>query len=165
MLTLSRGLQPSPMPTILDPTALSAPRLKEALAYWQSKRAGRAMPARRDLDPVDVPKLLPYVMLYDVLPAPLDFRFRLIGTEARSLLSQDYTGKLFSELPGKGRGSIVWDNCEQVVLTRAPFSRSPPYVGPERHLRHCENLLMPLSDNGSDVTMIVQVISFERGFV
>lgn len=151
------------MPTILDPDALTAPRLKEAFAYWRGKCAGRTMPARRDLDPVEVPRLLPYIMLYDVLPAPLDFRYRLIGTEARSILAQDYTGKLFSEVPGKGKGCVVWDNCEQVVLTHMPFSRSPPYIGPERELRRCENLLLPLSDNGSDVTMIVQVISFERG--
>lgn len=151
------------MPTILDAAALSAPRLKEAFAYWQSKCAGRIMPARRDLDPVEVPKLLPYMMLYDVLPSPLDFRYRLIGTEARSILARDYTGRRFSEVVGKGRGSVVWDNCEQVVVTRAAFSRTPPYLGPERDLRRCENLLMPLSENGNVVTMIMQVISFERG--
>jgi hypothetical protein len=150
------------MPIIRDAAELSAPRLKEALLYWQGKRAGRAMPARRDFDPVEVPKLLPYVMLYDVLTAPLDFRYRLIGTEARSLLSQDYTGKRFSEVAGKGAGSVIWDNCEQVVRAKAPFSRAPPYIGPEPHLRNCENLLMPFSEDGDAVNLIVQVISFER---
>jgi hypothetical protein len=151
------------MPTVLDDSGLSAPRLRQALAYWRSKLAGRAMPVRRDIDPVDIPKLLPYVMLVDVLPVPLDFRYRLIGTEVRGILRHDYTGKRFSEMPGKGRGSTVWANCEQVVLTKAPFSLSPPYVGPEQHLRRCENLLLPLSENGLDVTMVLQVISFERG--
>jgi hypothetical protein len=34
--------------------------LKDALSYWESKRAGRKMPARRDFDPVfEVPTLLP----------------------------------------------------------------------------------------------------------
>lgn len=149
------------MATDFDPGKLSAPRLREALAYWRSKLAGRAMPSRRDLDPVDMPRLLPYVMLMDVLVGPLDFRYRLIGTEARSILKHDYTGIRFSELPGKGKGSIVWDNCEQVVATGAPYSRNVPYVGPERYVRGCENLLMPLSENGIDVNMIVKVISFE----
>jgi len=102
-------------------------------------------------------------MLIDVLREPLDFRYRLIGTEARSILKADYTGKRFSDLPGKGKGSIVWDNCEQVVLTKAPFSRSPPYAGPEPYLRHCENLLLPLSEDDMEVGMILQAISFERG--
>ena len=150
------------MPTVLDPSALSAPRLKEALAYWRSKLAGRPMPARRDIDPIDMPRLLPYVMLIDVLSRPLDFRYRLIGTQARAIAAKDYTGRHFSELAGKGKGSVVWDSCEEVVLTRAPLTRSPPYVGPERDLQRCENLLLPLSDNGSDVNMILKIISFER---
>jgi hypothetical protein len=62
------------MPTVLKKSELSAPRLRQAFAYWRGKLAGRAMPARRDIDPVDVPTLLSYVMLADVLPAPLDFR-------------------------------------------------------------------------------------------
>lgn len=145
-----------------EPLVPVAPRLKEALAYWESKRAGRAMPARRDLDPTEVPSLLPYIMLIDVIPAPLDFRYRLIGTEVRAISRDNYRGRRFSEVPGKGPGSVVWGNCEQVFLTKVPFSRTPPYVGPETDLRHCENLLLPLSENGVDVTMILQVISFKR---
>jgi hypothetical protein len=38
-----------------------------------------------------------------------------------------------------------------------------PYVGPERFLRSDENLLLPLSNDGVNVTMIFTVISFERG--
>jgi hypothetical protein len=153
----------SPMRTVLNDSELSAQRLKQAFAYWCGKLAGRAMPARRDIDPVDMPKLLPYVMLVDVLAAPLDFRYRLIGTEVRGIIKHDYTGKRFSEIRGKGKDATVWDNCEQVVLTKAPFSRSPPYIGPEKHLRCCENLLLPLSENGLDVSTILQVISVERG--
>ena len=55
--------------------------VQEALAYWESKRSGRRMPARRDFDPVfEVPRLLPWIVLVDVLHEPLDFRFRLIGS-------------------------------------------------------------------------------------
>ena len=150
------------MPLVFDPASLKSPRLKEALAHWERLRGGRAMPSRRDLDPVEMPRLLPYLMLLDVEPQPLDFRYRLIGTEARSILARDYTGLRFSELPGKGRGSVVWENCEEVVLTKSPVSRNAPYVGPERYLRDCENLLLPLSENGTEVSMIVKFISFVR---
>lgn len=148
------------MPPILELSELFAPRFKEAFAYWRSKLAGRQMPSRRDIDPVDIPALLPYVLLTDVLREPLDFRFRLIGTEVRSISERDYTGKRYSEVPGKGKGSIVWTNCETVVCTRAPFFGTPPYVGPDRYLRRCETILLPLSENGSDVNMILQVVSF-----
>ncbi len=151
------------MPTVFDPSQLSAPRLRQAFAYWQGKRAGRAMPSRRDIDPVEMPQLLPYVMLIDVLPEPLDFRYRLIGTEVRAIVARDYTGLRFSEVPGKGKDSVVWGNCEEVVRRKAPLSRSPPYVGPEPHLTRCENVLLPLSEDDREVSMILLVISFERG--
>lgn len=145
-----------------DPSTVAAPRLKDAFAYWQSKQAGRAMPGRRDIDPTEMPRLLPYLLLIDVLRRPLDFRYRLVGTEVRNLSKEDYTGRRFSEVPGKGQGSVVWQNCEQVVLTKAPYSRTPPYVGPDRYVRDCESLLLPLSDDGRTVDMILKVISFTR---
>jgi hypothetical protein len=150
------------MSTSWRPDQLSAARLQQAYAYWDRKRGSRAMPARSDIDPIDMHLFLSYVMLIDVLK-PLDFRYRLIGTEVRNISHRDYTGMRFSEVPGKDRGSVVWSNCEQVVQTKAPFSRSPPYVGPQSYLQKCENLLLPLSSDGVRVTMIMQVISFERG--
>src|SRR5690349_3042563 len=137
------------MQSIFDGSQLSAPRLRQAFRYWDAKRAGRAMPGRRDIDPVDIPALLPWLMLIDVIAEPaLDFCYRLIGTEIRRLSHANHTGRRFSALPGEGNGSVVFGNCEQVVLSRAPFSRSPPYVGPDPRVVRCENLLLPLSSDG-----------------
>jgi len=149
------------MPTIRDHLALTAPRLRQAYAYWVNKAGARLMPSRRDIDPTEIPSLLPFVMLLDVILEPLDFRYRLVGTEVVNISHANYTGKLFSELPGKENGSSVWNSCEQVVLTKAPLSQSSPYVGPEQSLRRCENLLLPLSEDGARVNMILKVISFE----
>lgn len=151
------------MLAMFDPSELPAPSLMAAFAYWQSKLAGRAMPSRRDIDPVEIPSLLSYVLLTDVLRDPLDFRYRLVGTAVRAISHRDYTGKRYSETPGKDRGSVVWDNCEKVVRGKAPILGRPPYTGPDPYLRRCENVLLPLSDDGRNVNMILQVISFERG--
>jgi hypothetical protein len=150
------------MASAFDPAQLSAPRFKEAFAYWQSKLAGRLMPSRRDIDPVEIPRLLPYVMLVDVLRDPLDFRYRLIGTEVRDILHGDYTGKRYSEVPGKGAGSVVWSHYETVVVRKQPFLCTPPYVGPDRKLQRCDNLLLPLSDDGDTVNMVFNVMTIER---
>ena len=34
--------------------------------YWRTKLNGRQMPVRADIDPIDIPKLLPYVALIKV---------------------------------------------------------------------------------------------------
>ena len=44
--------------------------LVEFLEYWRGKCDGRAMPARADIDPLEIPRLLPYVYLVDVLDDP-----------------------------------------------------------------------------------------------
>jgi hypothetical protein len=147
----------------LDPSSLQAERLRIAYGYWLGKRQGRLMPCRSDIDPVEIPALLPYVMLIDVIGHPLDFRYRLIGTAARNIMRRDYTGLLFSEIAGKGEGSVLWHGCELVVRSKAPVSMSPPYVGAEPGLKECENVLLPLSDDRIGVTMILKVISFKRG--
>jgi hypothetical protein len=151
------------MPVIVDPLHLTAPRLRDAYAYWRGKRNGRLMPTRADIEPTEIPALLPFLMLIDVVAAPLDFRYRLIGTEARSILRRDYTGQHFSQIPGKGKDSILWRGCEAVVREKLPISETPPYVGPDRFLRNCENLLLPLSDDRINVTTILKFVSFERG--
>jgi len=60
------------------------PIVFEALNYWESKLNGRRMPARRDFEPVfEIPHLLPWVILVDVLREPLDFRYRVIGVRQK----------------------------------------------------------------------------------
>src|SRR5947207_13056937 len=55
-------------------------RLQRLYAYWRHKAADRSLPSRADLDPVEIPKLLPHIMLIDVLPSG-GYHYRLIGTE------------------------------------------------------------------------------------
>jgi hypothetical protein len=90
------------------------------------------------------------------LSVAVTLSYRLIGTQARDIMRQDFTGKCFSEIPGKGKESALW-YCEAVVRRKAPISWT------ERFLRNCENALLPLSNDRVNVTMIFKVISFERG--
>lgn len=63
-----------------DVTAAIDQRLHQLHAYWKSRCRDRQMPSRSDIDPIDVPTLLPCIFLVDVLNDPRDFRFRLAGT-------------------------------------------------------------------------------------
>ena len=101
--------------------------LEDALTYWESKRAGRRMPARRDLDPVlEIPNLLRWIILVDVLRDPLDFRYRVIGSGVVDRSRQNYTGKLFSELSHIGPDSLLWKQRANVVETAPRCDASRP---------------------------------------
>ena len=135
--------------------------LQTALTYWESKLAGRKMPARRDFDPViEVPTLLPWVILVDVFHDPLNFRYRLIGAGVRDRSRQNYSGKLFSELSHVGPDSNNWKQRAEVVKTGAPLMCEPPYVGGSPGVDRVVVIHLPLSEDDQVVNMIFTVTSY-----
>src|SRR5438874_31119 len=101
--------------------ALIAEIVVPALSYWESIRGDRAMPRRGDIDPAEIPRLLPFVMLVDVSADPLDFRFRLVGTEIDAITSTNLRGQRFSANAQLACGSKVWNDYEVVTTTRRPL--------------------------------------------
>jgi hypothetical protein len=131
------------------------------LDYWDSKRAGRRMPARRDIEPTEILDLLPYVVLIDVEREPLDFRYRLVGTAVAARFGHDYTGAHFSALPQQGRGSEAWNTAVRILEEKRPIVSHIPYVGFNRWVQNYRDISMPLSENNDTVNMIFGVLQFE----
>ena len=138
--------------------------LQSAYDYWNQKRGDRPMPARRDLDPVDIPRLLPFIILVDVLSCdPLDLRYRLIGTAVRDRIRIDLTHQRLQDIPGQGAGSVVWETRARCVETCAPvYDEQTPYVGPSEYVRRVRQVHLPLSSDGRKVDMILTVVDFEE---
>jgi hypothetical protein len=136
--------------------------LGTAERYWQRMRGERALPSRRDLDPTEIPGLLPFVMLIDVEPEPLDFRFRLIGGAVEKIVARDTPRRRFSSIPFMAKGNTVWGHYARVVNERRPLVSDLSYVGNDRSVRRLRHCLMPLSDDGSNVNMIFVAVEIER---
>jgi hypothetical protein len=145
-----------------DVTGALTPRQVRLLEYWNRIRRGRAMPARRDLDPAEVLTLLPNLVLIDVAEGSTDFRFRLMGTAVAAQCSRDHTSKLFSELEGYGPRGYGWSNHLKVVTRQRPRIGHLPYTGPNASIVAHHNLSLPLSSDGRRVDMILCVSEFER---
>lgn len=133
---------------------------RDSLAHWLKMRGTRRMPSRRDLDPEDIPGLLPNVVLMDVTADPLDFRYRLVGTTVDYHLHRPLTGLWVSELPHQRRGSVFWATMESVVRDRRPVLSNIPYVGPHKDYKTIEDLIMPLSDDQQTVNMLFVTVAF-----
>lgn len=133
--------------------------------YWNAKRGDRAMPARGDLDPIEMKLILPHVVLMDVLrdarPGwPLDFRYRVMGTAVDAHMSRRFTGLHLSEVPHQQPDSQLWQNFERVVQGQQPQFNRVPYVGPHRDFLSMVDLILPLSTDGSSVDMLMSVVDF-----
>lgn len=145
----------------LDFSAVRSNVLKEGYAYWRSRGAGR-FPSRAMIDPVDIPRLLPHIVIHGVQREPLDFVYRLIGTEVRRHMAEDRTGQWMSAIPGQRPPSQIWDNLAGIVATGRPVLNRTPYEGPQRDFVVMESLQLPLAADGETVDMILVFVDFLR---
>lgn len=106
------GLPPGPLADLYD--------------YWDGKRAGRPWPSRADIDPLDIPLLLKYLLLIEIERLqPMRIRFRLVGTNFHRFFGRDLTGKTRDEAelrpdgPGAGLAEMMAE-WREVLQRGAP---------------------------------------------
>ena len=130
------------------------------LDYWTSKCDSGKLPARRDLDVLDIHTVMPQVVIFEIHHNPLDFVYRLVGTAVTENSHHDYTGKFMSTLNGKGPGSMIWQSLDRLRCNREVIFAEVPYVGPKDDLLRSTLLLLPLADDGETVDRIMLVTAF-----
>ena len=148
----------------LDPRARPAmvsPRLRELHDHWLGMRAGRHMPSRADFDPVDVPRLLPHLLLFDVEPGTDRLKVRVAGTLVVEMYGGDYTGRYFDEIDFGDRRTAVLQGYSVCLRTRQPYISEQTYWTPLKIARRVERLILPLSDDDATVTHILTGLEFK----
>lgn len=148
------------METVDAKLPLKSTALRALRDYWRQVAGDREMPARRDLDPISIPTLLPHIVMTDVFHDPLRFRYRLLGTLVTKFYERDSTGKwLDRELYGDSTDGMLW-LFRRCVCNRAPTAvrQAVPFV--RKDWVTLEGLLMPLSTNGVDIDMLIGGIDF-----
>lgn len=148
---------PTFVPTPIARGALASPILREGLDYWLSKRGASGLPARRDLDPTEIPRLLPYVELSEVIDEGADFRFRLVGSHLVDTDDINPTGKTFSAFfrnPTYARYQLAL--YRWVVHRQRPLYSGSRIPLPARgHAVLTERLYLPLSGDGRRVDLVL----------
>jgi len=123
--------------------------------YWHSKRNGRSMPSRRDIDPIEMKPWLAHMMLVDVLPTEPLFVYRLVGTGEVTQRRRDPTGKPVVEAFFASDAEEALKCYNEVVASRQPVFFNTPYKTPLGKMAHDDILFLPLSDDDSTVNMIM----------
>jgi len=154
-------LEQTTMASPADPFTLpkgAAPKLRAFYDYWQKIHpAGGGLPARRDLDPIDIPELLPNIWMIDVKRDPtLRFRFRLIGTEIVKFTGRDMTGFWLDQVYPDYEHSEAFRNHKAVAESGRPgYRKSGVLSNPTRHHIEAERLYLPLADDGKTVDIVL----------
>jgi len=130
--------------------------------YWQEKCGDRTMPARCDIDPVEMPRrLLPGICIVDVVTDERRYVYRLVGTGDAEVRGNDPTGKSVLEGFFGPSAEDALSCYDKVVKSRAPFLDAAPFTAPCGKYVNEETLFLPLSDDGMTVNKIL-VFSYSR---
>lgn len=133
----------------------SHPSIREVLHYWKSKAGSKAMPRRQDIDPLDLVRFLPNIMLIDVVDDPRHLIYRLVGTAEVEARGYDPTGKSVAEAFFAETAEASTDVYDYVIERRHPFCFREPYRAPDGLMEHDDIIFLPLSDDGLNVNMIM----------
>jgi hypothetical protein len=112
---------------ILPPIALETQldfemaEVREGCAYWQAKAAGREMPLHADIRPEEIPRLLPYICLFDIRRSngTVDIFPRLAGAKFEEVFGSIHNRPLDTVLPPEYCGTVE-------RRRRAPDRIAPP---------------------------------------
>ena len=138
----------------------SDPTLGAAYAYWRAKRGTRAMPRRRDIDPTEIPKLLPNLQIVELVNGGERLRFRLVGTAIVRAYGAEPTGKYFDEMFSGERLRFIQSNYRRIHREKRPLLVYGKYETTMGISLLAHRLILPLSDDGIEVTHCLTVMTF-----
>jgi hypothetical protein len=132
-------------------------------AYWRGKCRGSLLPARADIDPLEIPPdLLPGIVLLE-LESQDDgrrrFRLRLFGSDVEAMTGSDETGRYYDEVtdqPG------LYDKIDallgQLIADRRPIYMAAPSGAEGRGFLWFGRLALPLAADGKTVDMVLALV-------
>lgn len=142
---------------------LAVPQHCELFEYWRSKAPAGGLPPRGAIDAVDIPRLLPWIVVFDVIweDGRPEFRFRVIGTGCVERYGRDATGRRFEEVYEGETLARQQSTYEQAARTGAPDRARPEFPVSEKEHVVYDRLILPLADDGVTVDALIALMIFE----
>ena len=135
----------------------SEAKLLALFGYWNARRGTGAIPARTDIDPLELTDLWPDLGLWRVETAT-GLRCRLCGTHVSALVAEDLSGKLISEAR-KDFWTEQRRALENVAKSGRPALLAGSIGGGAIGYRV---LMLPLSSDGRTVDMVLTATVFQN---
>ena len=137
------------------------PKLNRLYDYWAGKTSPGRLPARADIDPLEMREWLGNLLLIEV--AGKEFRYRLYGTEFVERFGREMTGRTIAELPA-AQHRLLEAEYESACRAAHPIARiytaqfepSGPLLPGERPPTNSwERLVLPLASDGTTIDMLL----------
>ncbi len=118
------------------------------------------MPRRRDIEPTEIPRLLPHLQLIEVAEGGARFRYRLTGTALVTAFGKEYTGSYLDELFTGEELAYARHVYSTVCARRQPVFLRNRYSTTRDVGMVANRLYLPLSDDGVSVNIILGALTF-----
>ena len=149
-----------PYPRLTTPDFLDRclPSTAGFYRYWDSKRRGRRLPSRGDLDPLEMRPWLPGIILVDVVRFPDQLIYRVVGTRSVAMRHSEVTGRPVQEGHHGAKLPHVLENYRLVIEEQKLVYDWDGTVSGEGFDVWTEVLLLPLSADGKSVDRVISYI-------
>lgn len=131
-------------------------------AYWRGKCRGSLLPARADIDPLDIPPdLLPGIVLLELETSGSRrrFRLRLFGSDVEAMTGSNETGRYYDEVTDQpGLYEKIDALLGQLIAERRPVYMAAPSGADGRGFLRFGRLALPLAADGLRVDMILGLV-------
>ncbi len=117
------------------------------------------MPRRRDIDPTEIPRLLPNIQISEIVDKRI--RYRLAGTAIVEAYGGEFTGKYFDEILSGERLRFVESIYRKICNEKRPVLACSRYHSKRDAPLICTRLIMPLSEDGKTVNQCLTALNFQ----
>ena len=149
---------PPAMVTDIQESDLPDERARQLWRWWHASDKHGVPPRREDFDPVEVPRALGNITIFDVEQDPWRFRVRIVGTRIVEETGRDTTGVYLDQLEN---AESIGARARWAAENRQPyFMPLSPVTWTSLKFKHYSALALPLVDDAGRTCMILYYMSF-----
>lgn len=132
--------------------------------YWEQSAPPGILPGRQHFDPLDIPDLMPWVIMFNVnrKQAAIRFQFRLVGTGVVERYGRDMTGKFFEEAYRDETLERQIKTYTEVAVTANPSSTRQKVPVADKEFVDYERLILPMASDGQTVDLLIALMAFDN---
>ena len=148
--------------TYIQPESSPVASQIKALAYWETKRAGRIAPLWSEISLLDFGAAsVPNINVVDIDPATRTMKYRFWGTGLTEIFGKDFTGDDPNELPSGDFKNGAISGLDRLIEEKRPNCEVREFFRPTGVMGSLIVLRLPLSDDGQSITHALSVCNHE----
>ncbi|NKB57400.1 MAG: PAS domain-containing protein [Alphaproteobacteria bacterium] len=135
--------------------------VQEIVRYWQSIHRNGELPDRRQIDPCDIPDLLPGIALVDIERSPFRFKFRLLGERMNLYHGRNFTGRWLDEVfPHFDKTETPKDFIFVTEQGNPSYRLGRPLMTFEKSFIEMERVFLPFRNGRASVDLVMAYTIF-----